>query len=63
MIELRCERPDGVWNSKEGLAPLNSKQTNLFLHSVTGYLHHAKQVIVEVQDTDGDMDPQVIVLV
>ena len=49
-IELSWEYPHGIWNSKEGPAPLNTTQTNLFLRSVLDYLHHAKQVIGEAQE-------------
>ncbi len=51
-----------MWRTGDSLGPLNPKQTHLFLRSVIGYLHHAKQVIVEVQDTDSDTDFQVILL-
>ena len=38
-IELSWEGQHGIWNSKEGLAPLNRTQTDLFLSSVLDYLH------------------------
>ena len=43
-IELSWEYPHGLWNSKEGLAPLNRTQTDLFLSSVLDYLQHGVEV-------------------
>ena len=59
-IELRCEPPHGIWTTGHSPGPLNIRQTNLFMRSVIGYLHHARQSIVE--DTDGAMGPQVLLL-
>ena len=43
-IELSWEGPHGIWNSKEGLVPLNRTQTDLFLSSVLDYLQHGVEV-------------------
>ena len=61
-IELRCEPPDGIWRTGHSPGPLTHKQTNLFMRSVIGYLHHSRQSTVEECHTDGALGPQVLFL-
>ena len=46
-IELRCEPSHSIWTTGHSPGPLNIRQTNLFMRSVIGYLHHARQSIKE----------------
>ena len=46
-VELRCDHPDGLWRTGHTPGPLTSKQTNLFMRSVIGYLHHSRQSTAE----------------
>ena len=39
-----------------------NRQTNLFMRSVIGYLHHSRQSTAEECHTDGAMGPQVLLL-
>ena len=46
-IELRCDPPDGIWRTGHSPGPLTHKQTNVFMRSVIGYLHHSRQSTAE----------------
>ena len=61
-IELRCDPPDGIWRTGHSPGPLTHKQTNLFMRSVIGYLHHSRQSTAEECHTDGALGPQVLIL-
>ena len=61
-IELRCDPPHGLWTTGHSPGPLNTKQTNLFMRAVIGYLHHSRQSTAEERHTDGALGPQVLLL-
>ena len=61
-IELRCDPPDGIWRTGHSPGPLTHKQTNLFMRSVIGYLHHSRQSTAEECHTDGALGSQVLLL-